>query len=188
MSENTVLSKEELTNKFVTEFYLGFSDFKRKFLENIYKIKTQDEHQKFAKPIIMLWIIPLLGKIMTMDNKAERLLVEFYIITFFLQYGAQIIQIIFSKYFDNLNKKLPGSFSSEHSNSIKLRELDKRIWNLEVKVTMKEQIIKKGKVKISHQKEKINSLMQKLKKLEDDLLERIRLLHKKKEIKKNHKK
>jgi hypothetical protein len=173
MSKKLVLSKEKFLTNITLEFYCGFSDLETNYLEKIYEVKMQQEFLNFAKGIIKLWNLLLLGRILTQDNQAERLVDEFYIVTFFLQYGAQTACNIFSKYFDNF--KALG-FSNDRSNSTKSCEHQETIQKLEVEVTMKERIIEEEKAKIRNQDERINSLVQKIKKLEKDLLEKDKII------------
>jgi hypothetical protein len=84
-----------------------------------------------------------------MDNSAGRPIVEFFIITFCLRYGAQIVCNILSKSFDDFSKNSPGSSSSERSNFTKSRKYEDRIRNLEIEVTTKERIIEEEKVKFN---------------------------------------
>jgi hypothetical protein len=69
---------------------------------------------------------------------------------------------IFSQFLDNFDENSSTSLS-ERNNSTQSRELEGKIRNLGVEVTVKERIIEEERAKIRNRDERIDSLVEKLK-------------------------
>jgi hypothetical protein len=179
MTEKTVLSKEELINNIENEFYLGFIDFEKKYLENIHKLKTQQEYFQYAGGIIESPNFPPLKDIMTKEKGAKRSLNEYFLLTFMLQYSAQMVRNIFSKHFDNFNNNLASP--SERSNQSESRAWEEKLRDLEVKVTEKERIILEERANLEKNVNMIKNLEARIKNLEADLLNKDRTIPEQKE-------
>ncbi|GET64843.1 hypothetical protein RIR_jg8029.t1 [Rhizophagus irregularis DAOM 181602=DAOM 197198] len=120
MSENIVLSREELINNFMEKFGASFENFEYRILTKIYKIKSLKEFQEFnMKTFKTVSVDQINNAIAEKDKRIVRPPQAIYIVYFLLDWSASIIRKNFNEFLEKF--PLPSERSNNHSHVSRVR-------------------------------------------------------------------